>query len=99
MMPDAIVRYEQQPLAGMEDLVEEAEDYARRSKAANTKAAYSRDWDSFRTWCELHGRPLMPADGETVALYLTDLARRCKVATIQRHASTISQAHKLNGYP
>src|SRR5205085_6571488 len=33
------------------------------------------------------------------ALYIADLAERCKVATIERRLAALSQAHQLAGYP
>jgi integrase len=46
----------------------------------------------------LYGVVSLPATPETVAAYLTDLAQRCKVATIQRRLSAISQQHAAAGF-
>jgi site-specific recombinase XerD len=67
--------------------------YAANSKAANTWKAYQADLRDFATWCEAHSLISLPATPETVAAYLADLTERCKVATIQRRLSAISQQH------
>jgi len=74
-------------------------DYARLSRATNTQRAYRADWADFSAWCAAHGRPALPATPQTVLLYLTDAAQRCKVSTLQRRLTTISQAHKAERHP
>ena len=75
------------------DLHTEANEYLAASRAQNTTRAYKSDWAGFVVWCELQGREPLPATPETVALYLTDLARTHKPTTIQRKMSSITQAH------
>ncbi len=58
--------------------------YAAHSKAAHTWKAYQADLRDFTAWCETYSAASLPAAPDTVAAYLTDLAQRCKVATIQR---------------
>jgi site-specific recombinase XerD len=72
--------------------------YAANSKAAHTWKAYQADLRDFTAWCETHRVVSLPAAPETVAAYLTDLAQRCKVATIQRRLSAISQQHAAAGF-
>jgi site-specific recombinase XerD len=67
--------------------------YAAHSKAAHTWKAYQADLRDFTTWCEAHNLVSLPATPETVAAYLADLAQLCKVSTIQRRLSSISQQH------
>ena len=85
-------------LAEVEKLHSEARDFARDAKAANTLRAYASDWRDFTDWCRWHKREPLPASPETVALYLTHLARAMKPSTIQRRISAISQAHAAAGY-
>jgi integrase len=40
----------------------------------------------------------LPATPETVTLYVSDLAGRCRVATLTRRLSAISQAHQIAGH-
>ncbi len=81
-------------LASLVTVADQAKDYARQSKARNTWRAYAADWRDFESWCEVHDLATLPAAPETVALYLTDLAERCKVSTLQRRISAISQMHQ-----
>lgn len=67
--------------------------YAANSKSANTWKAYKADLRDFRAWCESLNLVALPATPETVAAYLTVLAPLCKVSTIGRRLSAISQQH------
>lgn len=67
---------------------------ARASLEPNTVRAYRTDWEDFKRWCERRGASCLPADPSDVGDYLKDLAKRLKVATIQRRYSSISRAHK-----
>ncbi len=80
-------------------MLDQAQDYARLSRATNTQRAYRADWADFSAWCAGHGQPALPATPQTVLLYLTDAAQRCKVSTLQRRLTTISQAHKAERHP
>lgn len=78
------------------DLDELAAGYRRQARSANTERAYRSDWRDFSAWCVLRDVASMPADPETVAQYLADLATTHKVATIRRHMAAISAAHTLH---
>jgi site-specific recombinase XerD len=82
----------------MTTLEGEARRYLDRSKADNTKRAYRADWQDFTAWCEVHGRASLPAEGETLALYLTDRAKTHKTSSLQRRLTAIGQAHQAKGY-
>src|SRR5450759_237983 len=71
--------------------------YAANSKAANTWKAYQADLRDFATWCRGYGLASLPATPETVAAYIAYLAPHCKVSTIQRRLSAISQQHAPSG--
>ncbi|WP_309709653.1 tyrosine-type recombinase/integrase [Armatimonas sp.] len=85
-------------LAEIAKLTQEARDYIQDAKAKNTIRAYTSDWKDFTDWCKLQRRESLPASSETVALYITHLARGLKTSTIQRRISSISQAHAAAGY-
>ncbi|WP_394793142.1 tyrosine-type recombinase/integrase [Armatimonas sp.] len=85
-------------LAEVAKLTQEARDYIQDAKAKNTIRAYTSDWKDFTDWCKLQRRESLPASPETVALYITHLARGLKTSTIQRRISSISQAHVAAGY-
>jgi len=82
-------------LARLEAVAEEARDYAPHAKAPNTLKAYRCDWADFSTWCATHQCQALPAEPQTVALYLTDLVgtHQRRVSTLYRRLSAISQAH------
>ena len=70
----------------------------RDAKAANTRRAYQTAWHMFFEWTILTGRPAMPSDPQTVALYLGHLAADGKTtATISQARAAISHAHAAEG--
>jgi len=98
----------------LELVADQARDDAAHAKAPNTLKAYRTDWADFSEWCALHRLEsrqhselvaqeqvleFMPAAPQTIALYLTDLARTHKVSTLYRRLSGISQAHQAAGFP
>jgi site-specific recombinase XerD len=85
-------------LARLESIADQAQDFARHAKAANTLKAYRTDWDDFLNWCGLHRLEPLPATSQTIALYLTDLSKTHKVSTLYRRLSGISQAHQAAGH-
>jgi integrase len=97
-MSTEIVTTTPAPLASLAETAEQAREYARASKVDNTKRGYSADWRDFTSWCEAQALASLPAAPETVALYLTQLADRCKVATLARRVAAISQAHQAAGF-
>ncbi len=73
---------------------------ADTSRAKSTERAYSNDWRDFYAFARLIGRAPHPAEAETVALYVTDLARRGRApATIARRLVSIAVYHRAAGYP
>lgn len=80
--------------------------YAARSRAQNTKRAYTADWAHFSTWCAARGRTSLPATPTTVGDYLSwcadgDTASgqpALAVATLSRRLAAIGQAHQLAGH-
>lgn len=77
--------------------LDQAREFARRSKAENTLRGYRADWRDFCGWCESHGVEALPASPESVASYIAECAGRLKVGTIQRRLNAISEAHKAMG--
>src|ERR1035438_7873216 len=51
----------------------------------------------FSAWCATHGQSPLPANYDTVALYVADLAATHKPATVTRRISAISQALQIAG--
>jgi site-specific recombinase XerD len=84
--------------AHLVDVVKDAMEYAANSKSANTTRAYKNDWQDFTAWCAEQGLVALPATAETVALYVTAKAAKCKVSTLERRLGAVSQAHKAAGH-
>jgi integrase len=80
------------------EVLEKARRYTEQSKAANTTKSYRADWKDFTDWCRERSLNPLPAEPQTIALYLADLADRRKTSTLQRRISAISQAHQAAGY-
>ena len=84
-------------LAELAALDEELRDTLAASIAPATTKVYQHDWAMFERWTAAHGLESLPASPQTVARYLTDLARDHKPATIGQHMSAISSAHQAAG--
>ena len=81
-------------IGSLRGLAEGAQMFMDSANSEATKRAYQSDWARFTRFCEDHKISPMPATSDTVCAYITDLAQSgLKVATIQRHLTTISQAH------
>ncbi|MGA8475020.1 MAG: site-specific integrase [Candidatus Cybelea sp.] len=86
-------------LAHLESLRDEAEAFAESSNAESTRRAYRTDLRQFQAWCRAHGVSPLPAQPQAVVLYLTELAREYKLATIARRIAAIGQEHRKGGLP
>jgi site-specific recombinase XerD len=96
-MTTALIPQDEEARAPLAAVLAQAQDYVRHAKAAATWRAYQSDWRDFERWCLAHTLAPMPAAPQTVALYLSDLAQRCKVSTLQRRLAAISQVHQAVG--
>jgi site-specific recombinase XerD len=83
----------------IEDLRADAAGLVQAGRALNTRRANHFDWHHFTTWCTTHRLAPLPADPETVVLYLADLSKTYKTSTITRRLATISIAHQAAGLP
>lgn len=79
-------------------VMDKADDLISHAKARSTVRGYESDWLNFKQWCKIHGFTSLPADPQTVVLYLSSLVDDYKMGTIQRRVSSISQAHQINGF-
>ncbi|RIV29285.1 integrase [Alicyclobacillaceae bacterium I2511] len=80
-------------------LAAHAHEYIQHSKSRNTIKAYQSDWRAFAAWCALQDLSALPANEDTVTLYLTHMAESGhKTSTIGRHMISIGLAHKSRGY-
>ncbi len=72
---------------------------ARGAFSAATARALQGDSALFAAWCSSTGRLALPADADTVALFIDDMAKTKKPATIRRYVSSISHMHKAADMP
>jgi site-specific recombinase XerD len=100
MTAQAIATREQNQPAIIQDLLASASELASQSRTDSTKNAYASDWSDFVDFADSVGADTLPAQPETVVLYVTHLSksRGYKVSTIRRRLVAISQFHKLQGY-
>lgn len=83
-----------------EELATAAQGYARASKAEATVRTYRSAWRGFVRWCEIQGLEALPADGATVAFYVTTRAKvGIKPASIDLDLAAIAAAHAAAGHP
>ncbi len=72
---------------------------ADASRAPATERAYAADWRDFSAFAGRIGRERLPADCETVALYVAELRRRGRrPATIARKLAAIAVYHRSAGH-
>jgi len=74
-----------------------AGEFAASAKAASTRRAYQSDLADFVRWTDSMGISALPAEPQTLALYLTQLAQRAKTSTIRRRLAAIKWAHDERG--
>jgi site-specific recombinase XerD len=82
------------------DLADAMRGYAQHAQAPNTTRAYAADWRAFTDWTQQRELRALPADPQTVALYLTAIAQDgLRLATVRRRAAAIGREHRAAGHP
>ena len=81
--------------AAIEQLRADARAAAEASRAPSSERAYAADWRDFCAFAARIGRARLPAEPETVALYVADLKQRGRrPATIARKLAAIAVYHR-----
>lgn len=82
------------------DLLEKlADHFAQSSISASTRKAYETDWLHFLGFCQQHNLCDLPAEPETVILYLSSMAQsKLSVSTIARRCTSITTIHRASGH-
>jgi integrase len=83
-------------LAGLVDGLAELLEHAT---AAATRRAYESDLAHFTGWAARYGLTAVPAEPQTVALYLAAHENSLRPATLVRRLSAIAVAHRTAGRP
>lgn len=80
-------------------LSELADHFAQLSISPSTRKAYENDWLHFMEFCKLHNLNDLPAEPETVVLYLTSMTElKLSISTISRRCTSITAIHRASGY-
>jgi site-specific recombinase XerD len=85
----------QQPKEISQETQDRLKEYIANASAKTTTKAYKADWRHYQQWCEANDRVPCPAEPDTVAVYITELAETRKPSTIARRLTTIRKAHKI----
>jgi integrase len=87
-------------VAAIEQLRADARAAAEASRAPSSERAYAADWRDFCAFAARIGRQRLPAEAETVALYVADLTHRGRrPATIARKLAAIAVYHRSTDHP
>ena len=86
-------------LAGVLELMEElVSEVAEESRAETTRYQQNQQWETFVKWCEARGFQSLPADPETVAVFIfTQGYAHKKSNTLRGYASSIAAKHRSAG--
>jgi site-specific recombinase XerD len=82
----------------LKSALEAAQRFVSMATASNTVKAYSADWADFARWCATEHLQALPAQPETVGLYIASLADTHKVSTIARRLAAIAKRHRNAGF-
>ncbi len=99
---DQLVKISQQQLAQreLEHASNAARRYAQKSRSENTWRAYQNDWRQFEVWCLKLNLRVLPAEPETVAMFIASQASDgLNPSTLTRRLAAIRMVHLGAGYP
>jgi integrase len=83
----------------LSDVRAQAHAYIASAKSPATRRAYQSDWRHFESWCTERKLIALPAVPATVALYLAEMARHFKAATLARRLAAVNKVHEAAGHP
>ena len=86
-------------VAGKQELVEEWGELRELCWSENTKKSRKSQWRKYFQFCEDFRLVPLPADVETVGLYITHLSKRCCYVTIINYVSGLWALHDFWGIP
>ena len=98
-MADSLTLLLPSRLDELEQAADRVRAYLRNTRAPATYRAYASDWRDFKGWCEHCLRSALPAQPDSVMLYLGHLGGAGKqMSTITRKLAAIAQVHRLAGF-
>jgi len=84
------------------DVAERIDEYTRQARGAlatNTERAYRADTAVFAAWCADRNLNSLPADPETVATFIDEMAETRRPATVRRYIAALTKLHTAAGLP
>jgi site-specific recombinase XerD len=83
----------------LENAFAAAKRYAKKSRADSTWRAYENDWRQFEAWCTKVSLPALPADPDTVAMFVaSQAANGLNPSTLTRRLAAIRLVHLGAGH-
>jgi len=76
-----------------------ADGFEKNARAKNTIRAYRASWNDFVIWCDKKHLNSLPADPNTIRLYISERAGELKVGTLGHRLASIAAIHNKAGYP
>lgn len=84
----------------LDQALQTAQHYSRKSRADATWRAYQSDWRQFEGWCHSLALPSLPAPPDTVAMFVAAQAAEGRSpATLGRRLAAIRLVHLGAGHP
>lgn len=94
MVVDKMNTSEQARRHKIKDLLKQVEATLRSSKSKNTWRAYESSWDAFDQFCELMGLIALPAEKETVAMFMQQqYSLGLSASTLDQRIAAINAVH------
>ncbi len=82
------------PSAELSEQIRETKELIEASRALRTRDGYKNDWVQFLKWCNRQSVDWRKVTPEVLMLYLNEMAKARKLATIRRHVAAISSAYQ-----
>lgn len=84
----------------LDNALQAARRYSKKSRANSTWRAYRSDWRLFEAWCQTVALPNLPADPDTVAMFVASQASAgLNPSTLNRRLAAIRLVHLGAGHP
>lgn len=84
----------------LDQALQAAKRYSRKSRADSTWRAYQSDWRQFEAWCQTVALPVLPAEPDTVAMFVAaQAANGLNPSTLNRRLAAIRLVHLGAGHP
>lgn len=80
------------------DLLDESNRLASATLAARTLKEYGKDWQVFLHWCRTMQRGPLPADSDTLAMFIAGSLETKKIRTVSRYCCAILHYHRTLGH-